>query len=93
MVGTEIERRDENTGTVRCGKRQGFPATSRESQRRVLELGLRRGELDTELAEKLGVGVKGVAGFAPLVVRDGTPTFGQAPTILPALRKPETLES
>ena len=76
LVDAQVERDNQGSRTIRSGQRRGLPAPRRQAQRRVLQLRLGRGELCRELAEDLGVRVQGVTRRAPLVIREGGPSWG-----------------
>jgi hypothetical protein len=68
MLGSQIEGNNERPRAVGRGKRTGFPTACSQPPREVLEPWLRRGKGRGQLAEHLGMGVKGVAGLLPLFV-------------------------
>jgi hypothetical protein len=68
LVGAKVEARDEGSGAIPGRQCIGLPAAGREIEGGVLQLRLRRSQLDRELAEDLGVRVERVAGRTPNLV-------------------------
>ncbi len=68
LVRPQVEQRDDRARPVGGRQRRRLPPSRGQPQRRVLELGLGRRQLDGQLAEHLRVGVERVAGRAPPLV-------------------------
>jgi hypothetical protein len=57
LVTLEVERHHQCARRIRGGQRASLPATGRESERGVLELGFRRRQPGGQLAQHLRMGV------------------------------------
>ncbi len=77
LVIVQVECRNERTRSVACREREGLPSSCGETQRRVLQLRLGRGQRDGELAEHLRVRVQRVARGPPCLVGERNPLLGR----------------
>ena len=78
LVSSQVEPGDDRAQAIGRGQHPRLPAAGRQSKGGMLELGLRRSELDRQLAEDLSVGVECVAGLGPRFVRERGPPGGGA---------------